>query len=60
MKPWQAGMDDLMHPEMVLSRHPAGNGMPVTVAVLLGYERYHTFMDIYGRLGDGVLLALLA
>lgn len=29
----QAGMDDLMHPEMVLSRHPAGNGMPVTVAV---------------------------
>lgn len=29
----QAGMDDLTHGDTVLSRHPAGNGAPVTVAV---------------------------
>ena len=50
IQPWQAGMDDLTHPEMVLSRHPAGNGLPVTVAVSGAWLR----ASDHKPLGDGL------
>ena len=43
-------MDDLTHPEMVLSRHPAGNGLPVTVAVSGAWLR----ASDHKPLGDGL------